>query len=152
MEQQGAFSLLGRQVDARRRVKKGHAVDDDLALVGRLHTGNAAQGAALAATRGTEQRHTLLAGLELHVEDKAGIALFDIQNERHGLSTSLQSGIIAHELGQRLAIDTQRIAARRVERIALSGEIFGLFALRTGKAPLAILLRMSGVHVDEQDD
>ena len=31
-----------------------------------------------------------------------------------------------HELGQRLAIDTQGIAARRVERIAPSGEIFGL--------------------------
>ena len=50
LEQQGAFSLLGRQVDARRRVKKGHAVDNDLSLVGRLHTGNAAQCAALAAT------------------------------------------------------------------------------------------------------
>ena len=149
MEQQSAFARLGRQVDARRRVKKGHAVDDNLALVGRLHTGNAAQCAALAATRGTEQRHTLLAGLELHVEGKAGIALFDIQNERHGLSTSLQSGIIAHELGQRLAIDTQRIAAHRVKRIALSGELFGLFALRTEKAPLAILLRMRRVHVDE---
>ena len=46
--------------------------------------------AALAATRGTEQRHTLLAGLKLHVEHKPGIALFDIQNERHGLSTSLR--------------------------------------------------------------
>ena len=149
LEQQGAFSLLGRQVDARRRVKKGHAVDDDLALVGRLHAGNAAQRTALAATRGAQQRHTLLAGLKLHVEHKPGIALFDIQNERHGLSTSLQSGIIAHELGQRLAIDTQGIAARRVERIALSGEIFGLFALRMGKAPLAVLLRMRRVHVDE---
>ena len=50
LEQQGAFSLLGRQVDARRRVKKGHAVDNDLSLVGRLNTGNAAQCAALAAT------------------------------------------------------------------------------------------------------
>ena len=81
LEQQGAFSLLGRQVDARPRVKKGHAVDDDLALVGRLHTGNAAQRAALATTRGAQQRHALLAGLKLHVEHKAGIALFDIQNE-----------------------------------------------------------------------
>ena len=115
MEQQSAFSLLGRQVDARRRVKKGHAVDDDLALVGRLHTGNAAQRATLAATRGTQQRHTLLAGLKLHVEHKPGVVLFDIQNERHGLSTSLRRRIIAHELGQRLAIDTQGIAARRVE-------------------------------------
>ena len=132
--------------------KKGHAVDDDLALVGRLHAGDAAQRTALAATRGTEQRHTTSPASTLHVEHKPGIALFDIQNERHGLSTSLQSGIIAHELGQRLAIDTQGIAARRVERIALSGKIFGLFALRTGKAPLAILLRMSGVHIDEQND
>ena len=99
LEQQGAFSLLGRQVDAHRRVKKGHAVDDDLALVGRLHTGNATQRAALAATRGAQQRHTLLAGLKLHVEGKARIALFDIQNERHGLSTSLQGGFIVHELG-----------------------------------------------------
>ena len=115
LEQQGAFALLGRQVDARRRVKKGHTVDDDLALVGRLHAGNAAQRAALAAARGAQQRHALLAGLKLHVERKPGIVLFDIQNERHGLSTSLQSGVIAHELGQRLAIDTQGIAARRVE-------------------------------------
>ena len=115
MEQQGAFALLGRQVDARRRVKEGRTVDDDLALVGRLHAGNAAQRAALAAARGAQQRHTLLAGLKLHVERKPGIALFDIQNERHGLSTSLRDGVIAHELGQRLAIDTQGIAARRVE-------------------------------------
>ena len=149
LEQQGAFSLLGRQVDTRRRVKKGHAVDDDLALVGCLHAGNAAQRAALAATRGAQQRHTLLAGIELNVEGKARIALFDIQNERHGLSTSLCDRAIAHKLGQRLAIDTQGIAAHRVKRIALSGELFGLLALRTGKAPLAILLRMRRVHVDE---
>ena len=98
--------------------------------------------AALATTRGTEQRHALLAGLKLHVEHKPGIALFNIQNERHGLSTSLQSKIIAHKFGQRLAIDTQRIAADWVERIAPSGEIFGLFALRAGQAALAVLLRM----------
>ena len=81
LEQQGAFSLLRRQVDARCRVKKGHAVDDDPALVGRLHAGDAAQRTALAATRGAQQCHTLLAGLKLHVEHKPGIALFDIQNE-----------------------------------------------------------------------
>ena len=106
LEQQGAFALLGRQVDARHRVKEGYAVDDDLALVGRLHAGNTAQRTALATTRGAQQRHTFLTGLKPHVEHKPGIALFDIQNERHGLSTSLQSGIIAHKLGQRLAIDT----------------------------------------------
>ena len=81
LEQQGAFSLLGRQVGARRRVKKGHTVDDDLALVGRLHAGDAAQRTALAATRGAQQRHALLASLKLHVEHKPGITLFDIQNE-----------------------------------------------------------------------
>ena len=81
LEQQSAFSLLGRQVDARRRIKEDHAVDDDLALVGRLHAGDAAQRTALAATRGAQQRHALLAGLKLNVEHKSGIALFDIQNE-----------------------------------------------------------------------
>ena len=149
MEQQGTLALLGRQVDARRRVKKGHAVDNDLALVGGLHTGNAAQCTALATTRGAQQRHTLLAGLKLHVEHKPRKALFDIQDKRHGLSTSLRDGVIAHELGQRLAIDTQHIAADWVERIGLSSEIFGLFALRTGETTLAILLRMRRVHVDE---
>lgn len=115
LEQQGAFSLLGGQVDARRRVKKGHAVDGDLALVGRLHASDAAQRTALAATRGAQQRHALLAGLKLHVEHKPGITFLNIQNERHSLSTSLRRRIIAHKLDQRLAIDTQGIAARRVE-------------------------------------
>ena len=115
LKHQGAFSLLGRQIDARHRVKKGHAVDDDLPLVGCLHAGNAAQRAALAATRGTQERHTLLAGLKLHVEHKPGITFLNIQNERHDLSTSLRCYVIAHKLGQRLAIDTQGIAARRVE-------------------------------------
>ena len=54
LKHQGAFSLLRRKVDARRRVKEGHAVDDDLSLVGHLHTGNAAQCAALAAARGAQ--------------------------------------------------------------------------------------------------
>ena len=149
LEQQGAFSLLGRQVDTRRRVKKGHAVDYDLALVGRLHAGNAAQRAALAATRGAQQRHTLLAGIELNVENKPGITFLNIQNERHSLSTSLCDRVIAHELGQRLAIDTQGITTRRIERIALSGEFFGLPALRAGQAALAVLLRMRRIHIDE---
>ena len=149
LEQQGTLALLGRQVDTSRRVKEGDAVDDDLALVGRLHAGNATQGAALATTRGAQQRHALLAGPKLHVEHKPGIALFDIQNKRHGLSTSLCDRVIAHELGQRFAIDAQRIAADWVERIGLAAQLLGPLALRTGKAPLAILLRMRRVHVDE---
>ena len=106
LEQQGALAFLGRQVDARGRVEEGHAIDEDLALIGRLHAGDAAQGTALTASGGAKQRHPLLAGLQLNVEGKAGITLFDIQNERHGLSTSLRDRVVTHKLGQRLAIDT----------------------------------------------
>ena len=149
LEQQGALAFLGRQVDARGRVEEGHAIDDDLALIGRLHAGDAAQGTALTASGGAKQRHPLLAGFQLNVEGKAGITLFDIQNERHGLSTSLRDRVVTHKLGQRLAIDTQGIATDGVERIALTDKLLGLFALRAGETPLAVLLRMRRVHVDE---
>lgn len=111
LEQQSAFARLGRQVDARRRVKKGHAVDDNLALVGRLHTGDAAQRTALAATRGAQQGHALLAGLKLHVEHKPGITFLNIQNERHSLSTSPRRRIITH--GARPAPRDRYAAHRR---------------------------------------
>ena len=98
---------------------------------------------------GGQQRHPLLAGFQLHVEHKPGIAFFDIQNERHGLSTSLRDRVVTHKLGQRLAIDTQGIATDGVERIAPTDKLLGLFALRAGETPPAVLLRMRRVHVDE---